>query len=105
VAVALLAFELEGARGVIDPEHEPLRLSGLCVLGQLELERDVATVVGAELLAVEPGGGAPVGCADHEEHPAPGPRRWHDDRPGIPGDDRAGGPAPGKGHEDLAWLR
>src|SRR5207249_7754867 len=67
VAVALLAFQLERTRRVIDPEREPLRLPSLHVRRQLELERDVAAVVSAELLAVEPGRRAPVGGADDEE--------------------------------------
>jgi hypothetical protein len=110
VTVALLAFQLERARRVIHPQHEPLLVSGLHVLGQLELERDVTAVVRAELLAVEPGGGAPVGGADHEEDAAPGPRCRHGNRPRVPADDGAVRNArqratPREGHHDVARRR
>ena len=110
VPVSLLALQLEGARRVIDPQREPLLLSLLHVSGQLELERDVAAFVRAEFLAVEPGGGAPVGGADHEEDAPPRPCGRHGDRPGVPGDDGAvrdprQRAAPGEGHDDLPRRR
>src|SRR5438045_2632483 len=110
VAVALLAFELEGARRVVDAKHESVRLPGLQVFRQLELKRDVAPVVRAEFLAVEPGGGAPVGGADHEEDAPSLPRSGYVNRPGIPADGGAVGHAregtpPRERHDDRTGRR
>src|ERR1051326_4990226 len=64
----------------------------------------------AELLAIEPGGRAPIGRTEHEEDAASPPRVRHGDRALVPSDVRAvrharEGGAPGEGDENLMTRR
>jgi len=68
-AVALLALELEGVGGVVDADDELLARAEPRVL-QLERKRSVAALVVAQLLAIEPRGGAPVRRAETRQTPA-----------------------------------
>jgi hypothetical protein len=88
VAVALLAFELELAVHVVHAHGQPLLRAGTGQLRQLELERRVAAPVFAQLGAVEPDGGVPVGGAHDQEHALSLPGRRDLDRARVPGDGR-----------------
>jgi hypothetical protein len=61
VAVALLAFQLERVGRVVYPDGKPLPAARLGELCELKRKRRVAALVGADRIAVEPGGGAPIG--------------------------------------------
>ncbi len=85
-AVALLAFELERMRRVVDAQREGLVPVPLDMVGQLELERRVPALEAADLLAVEPAGRQPVAGADHDEDAASLPVGRYADRPLVPRD-------------------
>src|SRR6266576_2085220 len=68
-----------------------------------------AALVLAQFLAVEPRGGAPVRCTEHEKHPSPAPGLRNGDIAGIRSDVSAIGNAgerraPGERHHDLAFA-
>ena len=66
VAVALLAIEMRIAGSIVGLDQQGLVLAEANVF-QLALERSIAALMAAGLLAVEPGGRLPVGGADHQE--------------------------------------
>src|SRR5712664_2301075 len=106
VSVPLLSLELEGVGRVVHADDEPRSFAGTRAC-QLEGEWGVATLVLAQLVAIEPCGGAPVRRPEHEKHTAASPRLWHGDVAGVPPDVAAiGNPgewrSPRERHEGLS---
>ena len=71
------------AVGVVGFQDDAVRAAGCCSL-KLELERDIASLVAADLLPVNPGSGLPVGCSHNEEYPFAFPRLRYGDFPSVP---------------------
>src|SRR5436189_80603 len=84
-SVALFPLRLERIRSVVHADDELLAFAEPRVL-QLERKRGVAALVLAQLLAVEPRGGAPVRRTEHEKHPSPAPGLRNGDIAGIRSD-------------------
>ena len=96
-------------RRVVDADHEPVRRARP-QLRQLEGEWRVAALMLAQLPAIEPRGGAPVGSAEHQEDALPPPCVGDGHRARVPTDVRAVRDtgergAPGERHQDLTSRR
>ena len=110
VAVALLSFQLEWMGRVVNADGECLRAARPGELRELERERRVAALVGAERIAIEPGGSAPIRGPDHQEDALALPVLRDHDALRIPADARGVADAgewrrPREGNQDLAAAR
>ena len=66
-AVALLSFQLERMRGVVDAHHKSMHVRDASLRRQLERERRVAALMFTELVSVQPDSCPPVRRAEYDE--------------------------------------